>query len=141
MKTLTLGLAIALAASSAVAQADTSTNSAFVQKAQQDLLGQYALATLAKSRASDPAVRSLAAQAAANAASSNTFLEQYAKAHGISLKSQPGIRAEAQYGEMTALKGSDFDHRFAQDLYADTQLQSDDFDPSAAGDATLKQFG
>lgn len=140
MRTVLIGLALALAASSASARADSPTDSAFVQKAQADLLGQYALAVLAKKRAAMPAVRDLAAEVAANASSASRFLDKYAKAHGITLSNKPGFRADAQYGEMTLLKGTAFDERFAQDLYTDTQLQGDDFDPSGTGDPALKRF-
>jgi predicted outer membrane protein len=140
MRSILIGLALALAASTATARADTSTDSAFVQKAQADLLGQYALAALAKKRASNPSVRSLAQQVASNAAASSRFLDTYAKKHGITLSNKPGFRADAQYGEMSALKGGAFDKRFAHDVYTDTQLQSGDFDPSGVGDPALKRF-
>jgi predicted outer membrane protein len=139
-KTFMLGMALALAASTATAMADSSSDAPFVKKVQADILGQYALATLAKSRAGDAEVRSLAAQVAANTAASNDFLIQYAKKHGIALTSKPGFRADAQYGEMQSLHGHAFDKRFAEDVYADTQLEGSDFDPSSVSDGSLKAF-
>jgi predicted outer membrane protein len=139
MKSLMIGLAIALAASSASALADTQSDAAFVQKAQSDLLGQYALAVLARSHGASPAVQSLANQIATNATAGNTFLSNYAKAHGITLSGKPTFRADSQYGEMSGSKGSDFDSRFAQDIYADAQLQQGDFQTSVS-DPNLQRF-
>jgi predicted outer membrane protein len=119
--------------------ADTSSDAAFVQKAQADLLGQYALAVLARSHDASPAVQALANEIAANATSGNTFLAHYAKAHGITLSGKPSFRADSQYGEMTGAKGTQFDSRFAQDIYADTQLQQGDFQTSVS-DPSLQRF-
>lgn len=140
MKTLILGLIAMLALGNATAFASNTSAAAFVQKAQSDLIGQYALATLAKTHASTPAIRSLAAEVAAQSSAQSRFLDRYAKAHGITLTSKPGFRADAQYSEMSGMKGAAFDRRFAQDIYADSQIQSGDFDPSDAGSATLRRF-
>jgi predicted outer membrane protein len=127
-------------ASIASARADSSSDAAFVQKAQSDLLGQYAIAALAKAHTSDAATLALANAVVQNAQASNRFLITYAKSHDISLENKADFRADAQYGEMSSLKGGDFDRRFAQDLYADTQMQDDDFSDSGAADPTLKSF-
>jgi predicted outer membrane protein len=144
MKRMMLSLLIAaLALSSAgVARADSSADTAFVQKAQADLLGQYAIAALAKGHTSDPATLSLANEIVQNASASNRFLISYAKSHAIALQNKPDFRTDAQYGVMTSLSGSDFNHKFAQDVYADSQLQDSDFSDaeSGASDPTLKSF-
>ncbi len=139
MKTTILGLALMLGASSATALAGSSST-AFVQKAQADLIGQYALATLAKTHATNPAVRSLAEEVATNASASSRFLDRYAKSHDITLSSKPGFRADAQYGEMSSLKGRAFDRRCTQDVYAAAERQDGDFSPSRTGDPALKRF-
>jgi predicted outer membrane protein len=139
MKSTLIGLALALAASSTSALADSASDTAFAQKAQADLLGQYALAILARTHGASPAVQSLATDVANNAAAGNRFLSDYAKSHGIALSGRPSFRADSQYGEMTGATGNTFDQRFAQDIYADTQLQQSDFQ-SDVNDPTLRAF-
>jgi predicted outer membrane protein len=139
MKSILIGLAFSLAATSATALADTSSDTAFVQQAQSDLLGQYALAALAHSHGASPAVQALANQISQNATAGNTFLSSYAKAHGISLSGKPSFRADSQYGEMSDSHGSAFDSRFAEDIYADTQMQQSDFQASLS-DPALQRF-
>ena len=139
MKHVMIGLAIALAASSSAARADTGTDAAFVQKAQADLLGQYALAVLARSHDASPSVRALASRVAGNASSADRFLSSYAKSHGITLTGKPTFRADTQYGEMTGEHGRSFDQRFTQDIYADIELQQSDFQASL-NDPTLQRF-
>jgi predicted outer membrane protein len=139
MKHVMIALAIALAAGTANARADTGSDAAFVQTAQADLLGQYALAVLAQSHASAPGVKSLASAVAANASAGNRFLASYAKAHGIKLTGQPTIRADSQYGEMSAVHGAPFDQRFTQDIYTDLEMQQSDFQ-TAVTDPVLARF-
>jgi len=136
-------VAIALALTNAgTARADSSDDAAFVQKAQADLLGQYAIAAIAKKHTSDSATLALANEIIQNASASNRFLTAYAKAHSIALQNKPDFRADAQYGDMTSLSGSDFNHKFAEDIYADTQLQDGDFSDAetSASDPALKSF-
>jgi hypothetical protein len=136
---LALLAAVLACASAGTARAD-SADADFVQKAQSDLLGQYALAELAKAHTSDPSILALANEVAQNASASNRFLMSYAKSHDIALQNKPTTRADAQYGDMSSLSGTDFNHRFAQDLYADTQLQDSDFSDASASDPVLKSF-
>lgn len=139
MKSTLIGLALVLAASSASALADTPSDTAFVQKAQADLLGQYALAVLARSHGSGAQVQSLADAVASNAAAGNRFLIAYAKAHGITLSNKPGFREDSQYGEISGSKGRSFDRHFAEDIYTDTQLQQSDFQTTVS-DSSLQRF-
>lgn len=94
---------------------------------------------LARSHDASPAVKSLASDVAASAAKGNAFLSRYAKEHGITLRGKPTLRADMQYGEMSAVKGRAFDRRFTQDLYADTSLQQSDFERSVR-DPALSRF-
>lgn len=139
MKSYLCALALVFAASSTTALADNQSDATFVQTAQADLLGQYALAVLAHSHAASPAVQSLANDVASNASAANRFLSQYAKAHDIALTGKPTFRADTQFGEMTGASGATFDQRFAQDIYADTQLQQGDFQ-TGVSDPSLRQF-
>lgn len=138
---LTLTLAAGLTTGARAASAP-SADATFVQSAQADLLGQYALAAVAEKKAQDPRLKAIAAQIADNANGANAFIKSYAGTHGVAVKNQPGIRADAQYGEMTSLSGKDFDKKYAEDLNVDAQLQLSDFQDEAKSgtDPVLKNF-
>ena len=138
---LTLTLAAGMTAAAPAANA-TSTDSSFVQTAQQDLLGQYALAAVAKNKAQNPDLKSIASQIASNMGEANNFIKTYASSHGVSVANKPAIRADAQYGAISSLTGKDFDKQYAQDLNVDAQLQVSDFEDEAANgtDPILKAF-
>lgn len=124
------------------ARAASSDDQSFVTTAQSDLLGQYALAALARGKASDSNAKSLASDIATNANTANTWLKKYAATHNISLSNKPPIRADVQYGSLQSSSGSSFDKQFAQDIAVDTQMQISDFQDAASGssDPTLKSF-
>ena len=134
-------LAAALSAGGA-AQAASSNDQSFVDTAQSDLLGQYAIAALARGKASNPTAKSLAADIATNADSANIWLKKYAASHNITLTNKPPVRADMQYGSLQSSSGSSFDQQFAQDVNVDTQMQISDFQDAAssASDPTLKSF-
>ena len=124
------------------ARAASSDDQDFVTTAQSDLLGQYALAALARNKASDANAKALAKQIATNADAANMWLKKYAAAHNISLPNKPTIRASAQYGSLQGTSGSSFDKQFVQDINVDTQMQVSDFQDAAssASDPELKSF-
>lgn len=124
------------------ARAASSDDQDFVTTAQSDLLGQYALAALARNKASDANAKALASEIATNADSANTWLKKYAAAHSISLTNKPPVRADMQYGNLQSSSGSSFDKQFAQDINIDTQMQISDFQDAAssASDPALKAF-
>lgn len=132
-------LVTALGAGHARAATD---DSSFVSTAQSDILGQYALAALARSKASNPTAKSLANDIATNADSANTWLKKYAASHNVTLKNQPGVRSSSQYGELQGSSGSSFDKTFAEDINVDTQMELGDFQDAAssASDPQLKAF-
>jgi predicted outer membrane protein len=137
----TLGLIVSMygvAQSAAVSSNDAS----FVQTAQSDLLGEYALAALASGKAANPQVKSLATQIATQTDKANIFIKKYAKAHDVSVDNKPTVRADAQYGDLQALSSSAFDQRFAQDLNVDAQFSLGDFQDEAqsGSDPTLRNF-
>lgn len=107
---------------------------------QQDLLGQYALAALAKNKASTSAAKALASDVATNANKANAWLVTYAKQHGITLPNKPGIVEDEQYGELQGASGSSFDKLFGQDLTVDTQLRVDDLKTLANTSGPLASF-
>jgi predicted outer membrane protein len=136
---LVLGLIVSLGAP---AQSADSTDASFVQAAQSDLLGQYALAALARRKASNPEVKSLANQIATQADKANIFIKAYAKSHDVSISNKPDFRADAQYGELQGLSSTSFDRRFAEDLNVDSQMNFGDFQQEAQSgkDPALRSF-
>lgn len=123
-------------------QAASSNDSSFVDTAQSDLLGQYAIAALARGKASNASAKALASDIAANADQANTWLKKYAASHNITLTNKPPIRADMQYGTLQSSSGSSFDQQFAQDINVDTQMQISDFQDAASSssDPELKTF-
>ena len=145
MKFRTASIAAIFAASAILGSAQagySSSDTDFVTQAQSDLLGQYALAALARSKASNPNAKALANQIATNADSANNFLKRYAAAHNVALPNKPGVRTDMQYGDLQSDKGSSFDKQFAQDINVDVQMQVGDFQDgaSSASDPSLKAF-
>jgi putative membrane protein len=137
---LTFGLIVSLCAPAQ--SADSSPDASFVQTAQSDLLGQYALAALARGKASNPAVKSLADQIATQSDKANIFIKSYAKSHNVSITDKPSIRSDAQYGDIQSLSGPSFDQKFTEDLNVDAQMSLSDFQEEAQNgkDPTLRSF-
>lgn len=127
-----------LAAPAASGSADTS----FVQSAQGEALGQFALASSAKSKAQAPAVRALADQLATNADKANKFLSMYAKTHNVSIDNKPSLRATSQYGDLATLKGKDFDDAFTKAIKIDANIALSDYQDEAKSgtDPALRDF-
>ena len=126
----------------AVPAAVSSDDTSFIQSAQGDALGQYALASLAQNKTQDPKLKSLAEQIAMNANKANDFIKNYAKTHDVEVDNKPSLRATSQYGDISSLKGSSFDQTFANDIRIDTNIaQSDYQDEAQSGtDPALKAF-
>ncbi len=120
----------------------SSTDATFVQTAQSDLLGQYALAAVAKKKAQDPQLKTVAATIASNAGQANDFLKSYATTHSVAVDNKPTIRADAQYGDIATLSGKAFDSKYASDLNIDAQMELSDFQDEAQSgtDPALKAF-
>ncbi len=144
MKFATAMMAAVLVAGLATggARAASSDDQSFVTTAQSDLLGQYALAALARNKASDANAKALANEIATNADAANTWLKKYAASHNISLTNKPPVRADMQYGTLQSSSGSSFDKQFVQYINVDTQMQVSDFQDAASGasDPALKSF-
>jgi putative membrane protein len=138
ISTLALIVSVWGTAQSAVSSNDAS----FVQAAQSDLLGEYALAALASGKAANPRVKSFASQIATQTDKANIFIKKYAKEHDVSIANKPTLRADAQYGDLRALSHSAFDRRFAEDLNVDSQLSLSDFQDEAqsGSDPALRKF-
>lgn len=124
------------------ARAASSDDQSFVTTAQSDLLGQYALAALARNKASNASAKALASEIATNADTANNWLKKYASSHNISLTNKPPTRADVQYGSLQSSSGPSFDQQFAQDINIDAQMQISDFQDAASSvsDPTLKSF-
>lgn len=141
MSFTTLALAAALTGLAQAASA-SSTDASFVQSAQPELLGQYALAAVAKNKAQDPQLKSVATQIVTNTGKASEFLKSYATAHGVSLENKPTVRADAQYGDIQSLSGKAFDQKYANDLNVDSQMALSYFQDEAKNgtDPALKAF-
>lgn len=135
-------LAFALATSIPAWAAVSSDDASFVQSAQQDALGNYALASLARGKAQDPSAKALADQVASNATQASIFIKSYAKTHGVALENQPSIHASNQYSNISSEKGSAFDKGFAQAIYVVTNMSIDTYKDEAANgsDPALREF-
>jgi predicted outer membrane protein len=146
MKRLPFGTLALLACSALtpiVASAATgSADSSFVQTAQSEALGQFALASAAKGKTQDPALKALASQIADNADKANKFIAAYAKTHNVSVDNKPSLRATSQYGDITGLKGKDFDQTFAKDIKIDANIALSDYQDEAknGSDPALRDF-
>ena len=126
----------------AVAATPSSNDTDFIQSAQHEALGEYALAALARGKAEDPAAKALAQQIATNAASVNDFIRSYARTHGISLDNKPSLRADEQYGNIQGDKGAQFDKDYANALHIDLNIASSNYQDETTGgsDPALKAF-
>ncbi len=124
------------------APAASSDDSSFVQTAQAEALGQFALAAVARSKAQDPDVKALADQIATNADKANKFITAYAKAHDVSVDNKPSLRASSQYGDISSLKGKDFDQAFAKAIKIDAEIALSDYQDEIKGgtDPALRNF-
>lgn len=137
-----LSLAFVTAATATAWAAVSSDDASFVQSAQHEALGEYAIAALARGNAQNPDVKALAAQVASNSAQANDFIRSYAKKNGVDVDNKPSVRADNQYGNIQGEKGSAFDKDFANALHLDAEMaQSDYQDEIARGsDPALKAF-
>jgi putative membrane protein len=132
----------AMMATSAQAAALSRADSSFVRSAQADVLGQYALAALARSRAQSPALKALATRIAATADKADQFIKSYSRSHDVAVGNHPNVRADLQYGQIQGLNGAQFDRAFAQDVYIDASLSRSTFQQEArsGSDPRLKAF-
>lgn len=135
-------LAFALATSMPAWSAVNSDDASFVQTAQHDALGQYALASLARGKAQSPAAKTLAVQIATNATQANDFIREYAKTHAVTLDNQPSTRADNQYSNISSDKGPQFDKEFGNAIYIDSNISLDAYQDEAAhgSDPALRAF-
>ncbi|MBV8154966.1 MAG: DUF4142 domain-containing protein [Candidatus Eremiobacteraeota bacterium] len=142
MNLSSLTLACALCTAAPALSAVSPDDQSFVQTAQQDVLGNYALAALARSKAQNPRAKALAAEIASNAAAANDFIRTYAKEHDVALENKPSARAGNQYGNISSDDAKSFDGDFAKAIYIDANMAVDDFKDEAAhgSDPALRDF-
>lgn len=135
-------LAFTLATSVPAWSAVSSDDASFVQSAQHDALGQYALAALARGKAQNPTAKNLADEIAANSKEANDFIKTYAKTHSVTLDNQPSTRADNQYSNMQSDKGQQFDKEFASAIYIDANISLDTYQDEAVhgSDPALRAF-
>ncbi|MDE2481646.1 MAG: DUF4142 domain-containing protein [bacterium] len=142
MKFISVLIAVIFSATCIASAAPSSQDTAFVKKAQADLLGQYAIASLGARKAHDPALKALAAHIATETSKGTRYLKHYAAVHHLDLAVKPAFREDAQYAQLSGLSGKTFDVHLARALNIDAQFQGDDFtsEVSDGSDAALKAF-
>jgi putative membrane protein len=143
MKAVAFLSAVALGAVTVAAAAALSSDDAsFVQSAQHEALGEYALASLAKNKADEPAVKTLAAEVLANANTVNQFVRSYAASHDVTVDNKPSLRADEQYGNIETDSGKSFDQALANVLHIDLSIALDDYkdESQSGGDPALRAF-
>jgi putative membrane protein len=135
-------LAFILSAGMPARAALSSDDASFVQAAQHDALGNYALASLARGKAQNPQAKQLATQILTDATQANDFIRTYAKSHAVTLDNQPSVRADNQYSNISSDKGSSFDKDFANAVYIDSNIALDTYKDEAAhgSDPALRAF-
>ncbi len=133
-------IAVIFAGTLLAGTAMAASDQTFVNKVQQDLLGQYALASVGQSHASSAAMKKLASEVAANAAAGNSWLKSYAPEHHLRLPDKPSIIADMQYGQLKGTSGHAFDKQLAQDLIVDTEVRMDTLKAEAATNSGLGRF-
>ena len=134
-------LALALSVSSVPAPASAAEDAqSFLASTQQAILGQYALAALARNKASTSTAKSFAGDIASNADKANNWIKAYAKAHGITLPNKPSTVADEQYGQLQGTSGSSFDKTFGQLMSVEAQLPLGDLQTEASAGGDLGTF-
>ncbi len=134
----TFALATAALAVAPAAAAISSDDSSFVQSAQHDALGEYALAALARGKAESPQAKQLAATVLANATTADDFIKSFAKKNALDLDGKPSVRADTQYGNISGEKGSTFDRGFANALRIDATIAESSYQDEAKNGADPK---
>jgi putative membrane protein len=135
-------LAFAVAATATAAASLSSNDVSFVQSAEHDAMGNYALAALARGRAQTPTVKDLAKEILSNASSATDFIRRYASTHGVKTDNKPGLRADSQYAEISSDTGTAFDRAFARDIRIDASIAKDTYEREAqhGSDRVLRRF-
>jgi Domain of unknown function (DUF4142) len=120
----------------------SSADVSFVQNAQRDALGQYAIGSLGTGRAQDHRVKVLAKTVTENATSAIATLKKVAGAHGVALKSKPTVRASYQYSNLSEASGASFDRAFLNRIGIDATIAADTYAEYAAhgSNAQLRHF-
>lgn len=139
---MSIAMFAAVSTGAALATSASSDDSSFVQTAQHDALGNYALAVLAHNKAQNPTAKALAQRVLADAESANTFIKNYARSHDVAIDNKPSLRADAQYGNLTSDTGKSFDQEFASDMNVDATFDQDAYQDEAKNgtDPALRNF-
>ncbi|HVA33094.1 MAG TPA: DUF4142 domain-containing protein [Candidatus Baltobacteraceae bacterium] len=143
MKPLSVLAAVAFVFGASVpAFALGSSDASFVQTAQRDALGNYALAALARGKAQEPSAKALAAQLLTDASQASRFVKSFASAHGLKLDGKPALRADNQYANISSSSGKNFDKAFANAIHIDANVSLYTYQQEAAhgSDPALRSF-
>jgi putative membrane protein len=139
---LTCALVLFWAVTGAPAAAAASSDADFLQTAMQDAVGQYDLGLIGEHRAAAPAVKGFAAQLAGEASSAVEELKKIAAAQHLPVEEDAHLRTKAQYVDLQARSGRDFDETLAHDSMIDANIAIDAFTDEAqhGSDPALRRF-
>jgi putative membrane protein len=122
--------------------AAASNDADFLQRALQNEVGQYDIGLIGERKASASAVKAFATRLADEGSSAVTQLKKIARVQRLSYDEDAELRAKAQYTDLEARKGSDFDQTLAHDAMIDANIEIDTFSDEAqhGSDPALRQF-
>lgn len=133
---------LVLAAFAALPCAAQSTDLDFLQSAIRAEVGQYDLGLLGERKAATPATKAFGGRLTGEASAAVARLRGIARAQRLNVQEDAALRAKAQYEDLEARAGSDFDQTLAHDAMIDADIALDDFaDEAAHGtDPELRRF-
>jgi putative membrane protein len=134
---------VALAGSMGAAQAQTTMPDAtFVQHAGSDNAAEVELGGVARTRASDPAVREYADRLVTDHRAASTELQALAARKGWRIPEQPAPEHVAVRDRLSRVSGSEFDRRFVEEMLKDHDHAILEFETAAAtaNDAELRDW-
>jgi putative membrane protein len=146
-KTLTGMLSIGLLAL-APAFAQNSANrlaagdNTFVMKAAEGGMAEVKLGTLAKEKASDPAVKSFGQQMVDDHSKANDELKTVASSKGITLPTDVSAKDKAEYDRLSKLSGAEFDKAYMRLMVSDHRTDVNEFQKESqhGTDSDVKAF-
>lgn len=103
------------------------SDNTFAMKAAQGGLAEVKLGTLAKDKASDPAVKSFGQQMVDDHSKANDELKQLASSKGITLPTDVDAKDQATYDRLSKLSGAAFDKAYMRDMVMDHRADVNEF--------------
>jgi putative membrane protein len=114
-----VGIAAALAGSSAFAVAADQASQKFIKEAIEGNLAEVAVGKLAQEKGQSEGVRSFGAQLVKDHGAANEKATALAKNMGVTPPAEPNKKQKAVYDKLSKLSGDRFDREFAKEMVAD----------------------